>query len=141
LDPSQIAAQKAKPAAPKPSIPQPKPAAQPAKPQTPPSKPQVQQPAAGGKKVQAKPPTFDPPKVIDDDYFTDEWLFEPPPPEVRSRRHIESILHLSEPKNSQQETVVDGTLRELKRIYENSIKPLVNFFKKLHEIYILIMDC
>jgi hypothetical protein len=100
-------------------------------------KPQTPQ---GEKKKQGKVPTFDPPKVIDDEYFTEEWLFEPPPPEVRSRRHIETILHLSDSKNSQVESIVDGTLRELKRIYENSIKPLVNLNKKklnFHEIITL----
>jgi len=47
-------------------------------------------------KKEPKIPVFDPPTVLeDDDDVTDEgFLFEPPPPEVRSRKHIETILHL-----------------------------------------------
>ena len=52
-------------------------------------------PKSGGKK-EPKIPVFEQPKVLEDeDDVTDEgWLFEPPPPEVRSRKHIDTILHL-----------------------------------------------
>jgi hypothetical protein len=48
-------------------------------------------------KKEPKIPVFKEPKVVDDVDVTDEWLFEPPPPEVRSRKHIETILHLVRP--------------------------------------------
>jgi hypothetical protein len=52
-------------------------------------------PAKAAAKKEPKIPSFDPPKVLEDDDVTDEgYLFEPPPPEVRSRKHIETILHL-----------------------------------------------
>ena len=52
-------------------------------------------PAKPAGKKEPKIPVFEPPKVLEDDDVTDEgYLFEPPPPEVRSRKHIETILHL-----------------------------------------------
>ena len=91
------------------------------------------------KKAQAKEPTkpkeykipeFKEPKVIkeedvvsDDD---DEWLFEPPPPEVRSRDHIDEILQPNAPSNAKLE---EKHLKTVKKIYENSIKPLEGVYK------------
>ena len=44
-------------------------------------------------------PEFEEPRVLDaaeefDEEDDEEWLFEPPPPEVRSRDHIGQILGL-----------------------------------------------
>merc|ERR1719351_423108 len=81
-----------------------------------------------------KIPEFKEPKIIkeedvvsDDD---DEWLFEPPPPEVRSRDHIDEILQPNAPSNAKLE---EKHLKTVKKIYENSIKPLegVHKYKEL----------
>ena len=79
LDPSQIPAKKPK------KVNKPTPAPAPAN------------KSKAGKK-EPKIPVFKEPKVLEDEHeITDEgWLFEPPPPEVRSRKHIDTILHLSD---------------------------------------------
>ena len=78
LDPSQITKKAAK------KVTKPAPAKQaPAK------------PVKAAVKKEPKIPVFDPPTVLEDEEVTDEgYLFEPPPPEVRSRKHIETVLHL-----------------------------------------------
>ena len=82
-------------------------------------------PAAKKKKVY-KIPEFEQPKVVEDeeDPEDDEWLFEPPPPEVRSRDHISQILALDEPAHDGVLKVTEHTLKELKKVYEHSIKDL-----------------
>ena len=102
-----------------------------------------------------KVPEFDPPRVLDDDVQDseddEEWLFEPPPPEVRSREHIGNILGkkrrktdkklaayiikkipsagLNEPVGKDMTTLNEKTLKELKKVYENAIKPLETTYK------------
>ena len=77
-----------------------------------------------------KIPKFKEPKVVHDEELVseddDEWLFEPPPPEIRSRDHIDEILDLSAPSSSK---IEDKHLKDLKKIYESSIKPLETAYK------------
>merc|ERR1711936_1110120 len=56
-------------------------------------------PKAAKKKKVYKIPEFEEPKVVEDEFEDDddEWLFEPPPPEIRSRDHITQTLGLNEP--------------------------------------------
>ena len=89
--------------------------------------------AAKPKETPKKPkeykiPEFEEPKVIydEEDVDDDEWLFEPPPPEVRSRDHINEILEQGELSNSKLE---EKYLKTLKKIYESSIKPLEETYK------------
>ena len=44
----------------------------------------------------------------DDD---DEWLFEPPPPEVRSREHIAQILELNKRPSPEAAQNIEKTLK------------------------------
>merc|ERR1712012_1388983 len=83
-----------------------------------------------GKKVY-KIPEFEEPKVVEDEFEEDddEWLFEPPPPEVRSRDHITQTLGLNEPAHDGVLKVTETTLKELKKVYENSIKDLEKTYK------------
>ena len=77
-----------------------------------------------------KIPKFDDPKVIHDEDVVsdddDEWLFEPPPSEIRSRAHINEILEQDAPSNSKME---QKHLKGLKKIYETSIQPLEDSYK------------
>ncbi len=85
------------------------------------------------KKKNFKVPQFDEPKVMADNTVDsaddEEWLFDPPPPEVRSRSHISQILGLDQPQRSEMTDLVETTLRNLKKIYENSIRPLETPYK------------
>merc|ERR1719225_2539987 len=74
-------------------------------------------------------PEFEEPTVLEEDasIFEEEMLFDPPPKEVRSRAHIDKILGQgTEQKNEQ---LTQSTLKQLKKVYENSIKPLENSYK------------
>ena len=85
-----------------------------------------------GKRKAKKIPKFDEPKTVDSTQGAEddeEWLFEPPPPEIRSRDHIARILGLNEKKNEKLSAVTDKTLKNLKKIFENSIKPLETIYK------------
>jgi len=77
-----------------------------------------------------KIPKFDEPKVIHDEEVVsdddDEWLFEPPPSKIRSRDHINEILDQDASTNSKME---QKHLKDLKKIYESSIKPLEDSYK------------
>ena len=81
------------------------------------------------KKKEYKIPEFDEPTVLEDDDGDDDdvWLFEPPPPVVRSRAHIDEVLNFEGEKTEGK--AVDDTLKELKKIYENSVKPLEDIYK------------
>ena len=83
------------------------------------------------KKKVYKIPEFEEPKVIEDeeDEEDDEWLFEPPPPEIRSREHVGQILGLNEPNNESIMKITETTLKELKKVYESSIKDLEATYK------------
>lgn len=64
----------------------------------------------------------------DDDDRTEEDESE----EVRSRDHIEEILHLDEigsVSDKEEQTLVGSIFKELKRIYESAIKPLELLYK------------
>jgi len=84
--------------------------------------------AAKGKKY--KIPEFDEPRVVEDSYEEDddEWLFDPPPAEIRSRDHITQILGLAEKANNEILKATETTLKELKKVYETSIKPLEKMY-------------
>ena len=88
-------------------------------------------PKAAKKKKVYKIPEFEEPKVVEDEFEEDddEWLFEPPPPEVRSRDHITQTLGLNEPAHDGVLKVTETTLKELKKVYENSIKDLEKTYK------------
>jgi len=82
------------------------------------------------KKKQYKVPQFDEPVVQEDDMDDDdddEWLFEPPPPMIRSRAHIDQVMTFEDEEEPGK--VVDDTLKDLRKIYENSIKPLEDIYK------------
>ena len=83
------------------------------------------------KKKAYKIPEFEEPKVVDDEFEEedDEWLFEPPPAEVRSRDHITQTLGLNEPAHDGVLKVTETTLKELKKVYEHSIKDLEKTYK------------
>lgn len=54
------------------------------------------------------------------------------PENLRDRSHIEEILHLNEESDAENDAlrkVADKTLQDLKRIYENAIKPLETLYK------------
>lgn len=64
----------------------------------------------------------------DDDDRTEEDESE----EVRSRDHIEEILHLDEigsVSDKEEQNLVASIFKELKRIYESAIKPLELLYK------------
>ena len=82
------------------------------------------------KEKKYKIPEFEAPTVIEDEFDEDDdWLFEPPPPEIRSREHITQILGLNEAKNDDILKVTETTLKELKKVYETSIKDLEKTYK------------
>jgi len=91
---------------------------------------QVQKQKKEKKKVY-KIPEFEEPKVVDDtfDEEDEDWLFDPPPPEIRSRDHIAEILGLSEKSKDGVLKVTETTLKELKKVYETSIKGLEKEYK------------
>ena len=74
-------------------------------------------------------PQFDEPEVLQDEpeAYEEEPLFDPPPKQVRSRAHIEKILGTGQAVLN--ENLVSGTLKELKKIYTNSILPLESSYK------------
>jgi len=77
-----------------------------------------------------KIPEFEEPTVIEDDIEEDdEWLFEPPPREVRSREHVKKILGLEETTSDEILKITESTLKELKKVYESSIKDLEKTYK------------
>ena len=92
---------------------------------------QRQQEEPKKKKKTYKIPEFEEPKVVEDvfDEDEDDWLFDPPPPEIRSREHIGQILGLNEPMNDRVMKVTEVTLKELKKIHETSIKDLEKTYK------------
>eukprot|EP00095_Tigriopus_kingsejongensis_P011320 maker-scaffold1444_size41037-snap-gene-0.7 protein:Tk11320 transcript:maker-scaffold1444_size41037-snap-gene-0.7-mRNA-1 annotation:"sarcalumenin isoform x2" len=102
-------------------------------PKTDSSKPKTDtsQPKKDASKAKNKIPKFDPPKVVadEDGEDDDEWLFEPPPPEIRSRDHISTILGLNDPGSESRQDEIESTLKQLKKVYEHSIKPLETTFK------------
>ena len=83
------------------------------------------------KKKVYKIPEFEEPKVVEEEYDEEDedWLFEPPPPEIRSREHIAEILGLSEKSKDSVLKVTETTLKELKKVYETSIKGLEKEYK------------
>jgi len=83
------------------------------------------------KKKVYKIPEFEEPTVIEDSYDEDDedWLFDPPPPEVRSRAHIAQILGLNEPAKDSILKITETTLKDLKKVYETSIKALEKEYK------------
>eukprot|EP00096_Caligus_rogercresseyi_P016521 TRINITY_DN920_c0_g1_i3.p1 TRINITY_DN920_c0_g1~~TRINITY_DN920_c0_g1_i3.p1 ORF type:complete len:1395 (-),score=386.10 TRINITY_DN920_c0_g1_i3:125-4309(-) len=98
---------------------------------SPPKKASEKKPAPKPKKKVYKIPEFEEPKVIKEEESDDdvEWLFEPPPPEVRSRAHIDEILDISKIKSYKSDKLIQGSLRSLKKIYESSVEPLETLFK------------
>jgi len=95
------------------------------------SKPNKNQEVKKKKKKEYKIPEFETPKVVEDEFDDDEdeWLFDPPPAEVRSREHITQILGLKEPSNDQVLKIVESTLKDLKKTYETAIKELEGNYK------------
>merc|ERR1711899_443367 len=83
------------------------------------------------KKKSYKIPEFEEPKIVDDvfDEEDEDWLFDPPPPEIRSRDHMGQTLSLNEPAHDGVLKVTETTLKELKKVYENSIKDLEKTYK------------
>ena len=83
------------------------------------------------KKKVYKIPEFDEPKVVEDDFDEEDedWLFDPPPAEVRSREHISQILGLSDKSKDGVLKVTETTLKDLKKVYETSIKGLEKEYK------------
>jgi len=91
----------------------------------------VQSKAAPKKKKEYKIPEFDEPTVVEENYDEEDedWLFEPPPAQVRSREHITEILGLKEPAKDSVLKVTETTLKELKKVYETSIRDLEKEYK------------
>ncbi|XP_040570301.1 uncharacterized protein [Lepeophtheirus salmonis] len=91
-------------------------------------KPDVEKPK---KKKYYKIPEYKEPKVINDEESDDdaEWLFEPPPPEVRARNHIEEILDMTKLSTYKSDKLIDKTLKDLKKTYQSSVEPLETLFK------------
>lgn len=83
------------------------------------------------KKKIYKIPEFEEPKVVEDDFDEDDedWLFDPPPSEIRSREHISEILGLSDKSKDGVLKVTETTLKDLKKVYETSIKGLEKEYK------------
>merc|ERR1712227_899458 len=59
----------------------------------------------------------------------EDWLFDPPPSEIRSREHIGQILGLSDKSKDGVLKVTETTLKDLKKVYETSIKGLEKEYK------------
>lgn len=78
-----------------------------------------------------KIPEFEEPKVVEDvfDEEDEDWLFDPPPPEIRSRDHISEVLGLQETSKDSVLKVTETTLKDLKKVYETSIKDLEKEYK------------
>ena len=74
---------------------------------------------------------FEEPKVVDEVYEEEDedWLFQPPPKEKRSREHISEILGLQETSKDSVLKVTETTLKDLKKIYETSIRDLEKEYK------------
>ncbi|TRY73635.1 hypothetical protein TCAL_03348 [Tigriopus californicus] len=75
---------------------------------------------------------MNPPKIVANENESEddeEWLIELPPPEVRSRDHIDTILGLDTNNNEGLYTKIEDTLKQLKKVYEHSIKPLETTYK------------
>merc|ERR1712242_293883 len=83
------------------------------------------------KKKVYKIPEFEEPKVVPDEFDEEDedWLFDPPPPEIRSRDHISQILGLSDKSKDGVLKVTETTLKDLKKVYETSIKSLEKEYK------------
>jgi len=84
------------------------------------------------KKKTYKIPEFEEPTVVEDTYDDEDdedWLFDPPPPEIRSREHIAEILGLNEPAKESILKITETTLKDLKKVYETSIKSLEKEYK------------
>merc|ERR1711892_1388782 len=84
------------------------------------------------KKKVYKIPEFEEPTVVEDTYDEEDdedWLFDPPPPQVRSREHIAEILGLNEPAKDSILKITETTLKDLKKVYESSIKSLEKEYK------------
>merc|ERR1711953_861525 len=82
-------------------------------------------------KKKIKIPTFDEPKVVNEVYDEEDedWLFPPPPSEIRSREHISEILGLQETSKDSVLKVTETILKDLKKIYETSIRGLEKEYK------------
>ena len=82
-------------------------------------------------KKNIKIPKFEEPKVVNEIYDEEDedWLFQPPPAEIRSREHISEILGLKETSKDSVLKVTETTLKDLKKIYETSIKDLEKEYK------------
>lgn len=93
-------------------------------------KTKARKPKSAAKAKKYKIPEFDEPRVVEDSYDEedDEWLFDPPPAEIRSRDHITQILGLAEKANNEILKATETTLKELKKVYETSIKPLEKMY-------------
>ena len=91
---------------------------------------QVKQEKKEKKKVY-KIPEFEEPKVVPDEFDEEDedWLFDPPPPEIRSREHIAQILGTNEKSKDSVLKVTETTLKDLKKVYEMSIKSLEKEYK------------
>ena len=83
------------------------------------------------KKKVYKIPEFEEPKVVEEDFDEEDedWLFDPPPAEIRSRDHISQILGLSDKSKDGVLKVTETTLKDLKKVYETSIKGLEKEYK------------
>lgn len=72
-------------------------------------------------------------EVTTKSYPVDDLLLESEIPEdLRDRSHIDEILHLNDESVAQNEAlakIADKTLNDLKKIYENAIKPLETLYK------------
>lgn len=72
-------------------------------------------------------------EVTTKSYPVDDLLLESEIPEdLRDRSHIDEILHLNDESVAQNEVlakIADKTLNDLKKIYENAIKPLETLYK------------
>merc|ERR1711892_1592672 len=95
-------------------------------------KPQGKAASKAQKKKVYKIPEFEEPTVVEDTYDEEDdedWLFDPPPPQVRSREHIAEILGLNEPAKDSILKITETTLKDLKKVYESSIKSLEKEYK------------
>jgi len=66
---------------------------------------------------------------MEDSSDDEEWLFEPPPPVIRDRKHISHILGLEQAVSAREKELTEEALEGLKEIFEEKIRPLEAAYK------------
>jgi hypothetical protein len=83
--------------------------------------------------IRYKVPEFEAPTVqadnTEDSQDDEEWLFEPPPPVVRSREHIPVSLGLDRAVTPEENELTESSLEGLKEVYETKVRPLESAYR------------